>query len=561
MLHPALRRLLRAQASAKWRRLTRAFSCRRRFYLSILAVVLAAVWLGNVALSVLFREPTEPTRFARLVPVGFLVYGLWHLIKASFKRPEEAIEWTSAEREWLCAGPFTRRDLVLYRLAGIANATWIKAACFAILMLPDLSSPWAGFVGALLALLFLDLLRLAIEITAFSLDARSYHRWRLAAAILVSGALVSTLVIAFSAPDDWRSTTTPLSLSLMMHVLSSSASLLDTLVGQALLLPFELFAQLIVSPSQDASWGLMLSVCLGLVIAMGSLVLYLDRFFERTVRAREQREYPLQAFAANEPADAVGAGSPISPNRPRIWWLRGAGPIMWRQLRGAYKQRSSLAVAMALPGALALLPVVICRDGRQALLHVSAALTFYSFLLLPTALKFDFRRDIQRMAILKTLPIRPVALVLGQIATPALLALGFQAAVLLVTLGLCPYPVWMLLATLLLLAPLNTLIFAVDNLVYLLYPYRLNQEGIEIFLRTTLTFTAKGLLFTAGLVLTFLWSFAAHQIAGALPRGLDDAAIVFVLGGGILLAASTACIVLLLARAYLRFDPSQDTPA
>ena len=70
-----------------------------------------------------------------------------------------------------------------------------------------------------------------------------------------------------------------------------------------------------------------------------------------------------------------------------------------------------------------------------------------------------------------------------------------------------PFPVWMLLATLILLAPLNALIFAIDNLVYLLYPYRLNQEGIEIFLRTTLTFTAKGLIFTAGLLLTLGWAF------------------------------------------------------
>ena len=185
---------------------------------------------------------------------------------------------------------------------------------------------------------------------------------------------------------------------------------------------------------------------------------------------------------------------------------------------GANRQRSQLAVALALPGILAILPVFVCGNGRQAALQVSAALTFYSFLLLPTALKFDFRRDIQRMAILKSLPIRPVAVVLGQIATPTLLAFAFQATVLTATIAVRPFPVWMLLATLLLLAPLNALIFTLDNLVYLLYPYRLNQEGIEIFLRTTLTFTAKGLIFAVGLLADVRLEFCRPP-TGPAPAG------------------------------------------
>ena len=46
---------------------------------------------------------------------------------------------------------------------------------------------------------------------------------------------------------------------------------------------------------------------------------------------------------------------------------------------------------------------------------------------------------------------------------------------------------------------MNVLVFALDNLIFLLYPYRMQQEGMEIFLRTMLTFTGKGLLFVLGL--------------------------------------------------------------
>ena len=71
-----------------------------------MAAILAAIWCGNMVMSVMLREPTSPEQFARLVPTGLFVYALWHVLKTAFKHPEDAIEWTSAERELLCAGPF-----------------------------------------------------------------------------------------------------------------------------------------------------------------------------------------------------------------------------------------------------------------------------------------------------------------------------------------------------------------------------------------------------------------------------------------------------------------------
>ncbi len=99
----------------------------------------------------------------------------------------------------------------------------------------------------------------------------------------------------------------------------------------------------------------------------------------------------------------------------------------------------------------------------------------------------------------------------------------------------------------LVMIPLNVLVFGLDNLIYLLYPYRVQQEGLEIFLRTMLTFTGKGLLFTLGLVALSAWGFAAV----ALTRGIShwtgiaiDASAVFTAGmiaGPSLLAALVLC--------------------
>lgn len=555
-LHPAIRLLLRYQSLAKTNRFRRAFSSRRKLALSILALGLAAVWIGNVVLSIVFREPTPPERFATLVPTGLLVYSLWHLIKPAFKRPEGEIEWTDAERELVCAGPFRRRDVLAYHLAGILNASVVKAACFTVLMLPDLSRPLAGFIGGLLALLLVDLFRLLVEISAFGMSRRAYLTFRAAIVALVVGVLTSTLVIAFCAPHGWRGRSELATLSILYHLFASADVVLQSWPGQAALVPFRLLASVIVTQSIDGAWLLSLFGSIGLVAATAWLVVRLDEHFQEQSRRRERAQYPPQESSGEaQHAHFVTGANGVVP-----WW-GGVGPIAWRQSLGAWKYRSSLAVALALPAALALLPVMIFENGRQAFVQVTAALVFYSFLLLPTALKFDFRRDIQRMLVLKTLPIRPTALALGQIAVPAMLAWLFQASVLLATLLIRPFPLWMFAITLAMLAPLNTLIFAIDNLVFLYYPYRLNQEGIEIFLRTTLTFTAKGLFFTLGLVVTFLWSFAANRFAFWWGDAGPSAAAIFVLGGAVMLLSTAWSVVLLLARAYVRFDPSQDTPS
>jgi hypothetical protein len=168
------------------------------------------------------------------------------------------------------------------------------------------------------------------------------------------------------------------------------------------------------------------------------------------------------------------------------------------------------------------------------------------------------------MAVLKALPIRPAAVVLGQLATPVLIATGFQLAMLLVTMLVRPAPLWMVASAVLILLPLNVLIFALDNLIFLWYPYRLNQEGIEIFLRTTLTFTAKGLIFSSALAVMLVLALAARVVAQSLAAWagpLGNERVLFLLAALGMIWAGVALTSYLLVRAYTRFDASQDVPA
>jgi hypothetical protein len=112
-----------------------------------------------------------------------------------------------------------------------------------------------------------------------------------------------------------------------------------------------------------------------------------------------------------------------------------------------------------------------------------------------------------------------------------------------------------------LLVPLNVVIYSLENLLFLLSPSRPSQEGIDVFLRSILVFTAKGVLFAGGLLLLLLGSRAAgysvllsHDYLGVTVRF----GVVFTVGvfGFVALAALTAGS--LLVRAYRLFDPSLD---
>ena len=198
------------------------------------------------------------------------------------------------------------------------------------------------------------------------------------------------------------------------------------------------------------------------------------------------------------------------------------------------------------------------------LLNVVGALVFYSFILLPTALKFDFRRDLDRFTILKSLPLHPLTIVLGQLATPVLVSSLFQIIVFAMVGVLHPLPLHLVIASVILLIPLNVLIFAIENLIFLLFPYRVAQEGFAVFLRSTLTFTAKGLLFLAALIFVVAWAFTVDNLTDTLNQSLSldfDHRLVFAVGIWCAIAIASICTVISLTRVFQRFDVSQDMPS
>lgn len=536
-----------------WRR----FCLPRRMVLSAVACLLAVVWLGNAAMTVWLREAASDQTLRVLLSFGFTLYAGWHLTKSAFFRPEIPLDCSTAERELLAACPLRPRDLVEYQLAAVAVPTLLKAALFAMLLLPDLQSLPLGVCGILLGMYLLEVLRMAVELVAWGVARSTYLVYRTCVvAGLIALGVWSTWWFVREGPVAGR-------INIGEGVLDRFVEILVQLGSSPLgyaTVPFRPFVELIVAETLtigSAAWAV---AAVAIVAALSAAVVRLYGTLERRRAAREHKDYAVLLTRTN--ATLVQSSAPVRPLR-RVWRMGGVGALAWRQLVGARRHWGSLATAMVAPAVLAATPCFVVEDSTVAFLASAGAVAFYTFLLLPTAVRLDFRRDLDRLATLKGLPIRPAAVTIGQTLAPVLITTAFQAAVMAFAAFARGVPLHLLPVTLLILLPMNVFVFGLDNLIYLLYPYRIGQEGVEIFLRTMLTFTGKGMLFAVGLGVMSLWGVAAAAMSRRLETWTGsqiNAHAIFATGmvaGMVLLAGLVLAGV---CRTYRRLDPVEDVP-
>lgn len=557
-LHPATFKLLWLQSRGRRRRLVRRFCEPRRLILSVIAAVLAVAWLGNAALTVWLRERATPDTLAALLSLGLVVYATWHFAKAAFFRPESPFEWTPAERDLLAAMPLLPRDLVGYQVASVTITTILKAGLLTVLLLPDLRCVPLGFVGVVLALLALEMLRMAVDIATWGMSRRAFLAYR---TVVVAGLVAAGGAIGLQLLRNDAFARIELGTGVLDRLLVILVELNGSVLAYAQW-PFKPFLRLILADSITPANLWLAAASSALVVASALAVIGLYTRMATRVARRERIAY-LPNSGKSKHKSFTSTRASLREPLIRIPHLGGAGALAWRQLLGARRHWGSLLTAMIAPAILTCGPLFVVADPTNAFLLTVATLAFYTFLLLPTALRFDFRRDFERLAILKGLPISPAAVVVGQTFAPVLLATLFQAAVLAFAIAARALPWHFLPVTIAVMIPLNLLVFAVDNLIFLLYPHRLQQEGLEVFFRTMLTFTAKGLLFAAGMALVATWGLAAATLTRSASNFLNtnlDAHTTF--AAGLILGPALLAFLVLnaLARTYRGLDAIEDSP-
>lgn len=461
MLPHALRLLLRLRIGAFFRKLKRDLRNPRKAGYAIFVYSAIVVYLAIFILFHLINDDDGVLGAIReslpVVLAGF--YGLF-VLSACFRFP---LAYSPAEIQHLFPAPISRRAILTYKLAIQSAAMALGATIFAFFLVGTRTGWFKAWLGLSLFGLFATYSGIVV---AMLVRTRTGRIVAAAASLILAGfaaAILQPVLDGLSSSLD------------NMGMLGVTEALDQSPLYRMVMLPFAPFARVALGAADFSDWWISLVACVAFTgLSLGATYLTDRNFQEATLEASRKRHEQLERIKHGK--WGRGAWSNASRIRlPAFPRLGGAGPTLHRQLLGFIRAR---AVMLALGGVLilgiatGLWAIYGMGLNRQALGAANAAALgagAYFTILVSMWLRLDFRADYENLDYLKTLPIRPICLAIGQVSAPSLAAFTFQVTPALgFALGsgvLSPYWPFALL-----LVPANIVWFAIDNAFYLRSP-------------------------------------------------------------------------------------------
>jgi hypothetical protein len=546
-LNRALWLLLGLQMRGWLRHLCRGMRTVRGTLLVLIGLAVFLPWLLAV-LSFPVSGGVDARFLGRYGPASLLFYCVVNFL---FSSHERAIYFSPAEVQMLFAGPFGRREVLVYKILLALFVSLPATLLMAAIVRVRDGWPPAVLTGLLLLGIFMQLFGMVLGLLTNTIGARLFSRGRkiVAGLVLVLGIamLAQASVISGWQPGRW------------------AAQVFDTPVYHVVSWPLQSF---FAAMRATRFWpDLLVPLATGLCVngVLVALVFALDRHYQEASAAASARIYArLQRLRGR----SAGAESTIAATRPgRIdvpdlpWW-GGVGPIFWRQLTSALRGLGRIVLVLfVLAGGIAL-PLGTIVEDEVPVGPTVIGLGMWISIFLTALVPFDFRGDTDRIGILKTLPIASWKLVIGQLLTPILLLSMIHYLALAAALYLAPAHQGTILVMAAFVLPFNFVLVALDNLLFLLFPVRLaaaTPGDFQAIGRNVLLSLGKvfGLIIMGGLAATvggiaflissLVWRMEKEWVglAAAWPA----------------LALCGACLVPLVALAFQHFDVGRDTPA
>jgi len=396
---------------------------------------------------------------------------------------ERGLYFSPAEIGFLFPAPVGRRELLLYNLwtrLGVQVLSGLWVSVYTIGYAPIAA---AGFAAVMLAFVFMYVAAQALALGATALEA---YLSPLVRRLVRTAAIAGVLVIVASAALGAAPGTAG---QRFRVVLESPAVRAVSLVAR----PFgELFAA--TTAGSALGWGV---ASAALVALAAMLVLSFDvAYTERSLAVGQRMQRRLsRMLSARGDGDDAAAGPPprFRLRAPRLPLPGRAGPLAWRQMTELLRTPRALISPLVF-GAVWLVAMfggIHASEGDTGAVQTSVLTTA---LLMPVIfgnpLPFDFRRDLDRLPYLRSLPLRPIAVAMGQIFPAALFFALFELVVLLGAAALTgAVPAGWIVAAVALVLPVAWCTAALENLLFLWMPYRVGPDG-----RAGAQFLGKALL-------------------------------------------------------------------
>lgn len=548
MIPSALLLLIRLQVKGFFRRMVRRARGVRGILLSIVGGLFLVAWLGGQALSFAFANRNvhvDVSATQHTYPVVILGMSLLFIIGSTGGK---GVLFTAAETDQLFPGPFSRRQLLLYRFLRRGLVSLIGALFWGFWTRSHSVSWVASYVPTVLLLWFFQALGMAANMAFLSVSERITGKTARNVLLALTGALCLAAIYLVPPPPplDLRATTLPAIEDTPVVVMLRS--LRDSPITQTLAMPFRPFAYAMTAPTWAglAGWSVASALLLAATLAVA---IWLDADY---LEVSANTAAKLQARIASARRGKIAVTPTSAKVRfPAVPRLGGAGAIFWRQATTAVRS-SRLMIIILLAACPAVVPLMLAKgveDPTPVVFSIVGMIT----LLGGQLFRFDFRADIDRMDTLKALPISPLAIVAGQLASPMFLMVAIQW-LLFATLAVVRHDRTPIALACIAFAPLVSLLFTgLENLAFLLFPIRAAAAPGD------LTVMARNMI-------NMLGKFLALGLAGGLAAGsgflvhlatdmiVPSLAVAWLVG-----AALTAGLVPLVAMAFAAFDVSEQS--
>ncbi|MCZ6793139.1 MAG: hypothetical protein O7J95_05945 [Planctomycetota bacterium] len=509
----------------------------------LLVFVLPAVMAGFTDESPGSQEPIR--RWGPAASLAFIVLtGL----------STRAIYFKPAEIDFLFPAPLSRRQLLVFNVLARLRIQLLSGVICFVFVVRHAPRWYAAFTAVIGVLFLLQLTSQCSGLFFSALGEAMGKRLRRIAWIALATLLVGSF---FLAKDRLPQDADPL--AALRGAVESAPVRAVTWITRP-------FVELFVA-DRLGDYVLWAAASLGMLAALFVLVVLFDvGYTESAVHASRKVHERLRRMMSGGGAFVALGRRRSRFSLPQFPWLGGAGPLAWRQcVELSRNLRSVLTLA-----AIMLLPVLAigfvqtrrsgdggdpANDPRTVLLPLVMVLVLSMFL--SQNILFDFRRDLDRMGYLKTLPLSARAVAAGQMVAPVCLLSGLQFVALVILAfaranGTLAYVV----AALLVVPPFNWISLSLDNIFFLYFPYR-------VVPRDTGNFPFMGRVMVVMLLKVLILGLVVllGSLLAAAVWFLSESPIVVGLTLTLYLVAVSVPLTLLIAHAFGKFDLSRDVPA
>jgi hypothetical protein len=471
-MHTALWKLFGLRMRGSARAIFSRLKTPRGAALGVFTLLVIGMMLGpNLIMVLVLGHAGAPIRADWLrdaVPPGMLLFVVLNIVSSIGER---ALYFTPSEVDFLFPGPFSRRELLLYKILGSVTAAIYFGLFFPVMVLRNIHSWPAASAGFFLASLMISSLTLCAQLVGQTITEHAFTRAR---RLLFWGVFAAAAAVLGQAAAGGIDETT------LLRARHSPAA-------EIILAPFAVFAKVITAErlfSDALGWA---ALAAAMVIGVFALTVRLDANYLETAARVSQQLQERRRRMTSEGIFASRLGEVRHSRLPRPRWWGGAGPLVWRQviqaLRGSRGAMIAVAIMVVALGTPLFFATRASHETAKILPHMIIGLAAYVTFFFSAQAPLGFRTDYERMDLLKMLPIRPLAMAFGQTLVVATVLTLLQWLVFAATALAVPGAAGEMLAAGLFAAPYNWIICGTENLLFLFYPSPMVPTGSEGFLK------------------------------------------------------------------------------